>query len=269
MEQKIYKKEFSLGELILATWDNYKNNFKLIAALVFTVWLVQYSIQMLFLVLFSGWVEINLGFDREYFTSFLGAATGLADIVATMAIIYATKMKIDGGVEGFGQVLKKSVSRWPAGIWTGIVMFVLLLFLICLFIIPGLIFSVYWMFSNCAVILDGKSGMGALKNSKAAVQGRWFKAFGSYFLIFSFAACLALFILMPVSVAWQIMLKATSLQNDFLIFSGESAINLLAKFILAFGDVALAVFYINFKAVPRSAQKDTAAILPDPQSPGQ
>jgi hypothetical protein len=44
-----------------------------------------------------------------------------------------------------------------------------------LFIVPGIIFSVWYVFSTYAVILDNKKGGVALKFSKSLVIGRWWR----------------------------------------------------------------------------------------------
>ncbi|MEI7511064.1 MAG: hypothetical protein WCJ84_02820 [Candidatus Peregrinibacteria bacterium] len=79
------------------------------------------------------------------------------------------------------QVLEKSLSRIFPTLLTLIIGGILLFLLFCLFLIPGLIFSIFWAFMFPAVAIRGKSGMDALSYSKSLVSGRWWNTF-LYFL---------------------------------------------------------------------------------------
>lgn len=63
---------------------------------------------------------------------------------------------------------------WPA-IYTSLLAGIIIFGGTLLFIIPGIIFSVWYMFSTYAVILDGKKGREALRMSKSLVTGRWWR----------------------------------------------------------------------------------------------
>ena len=54
----------------------------------------------------------------------------------------------------------------------------LLLMGFILLIVPGIILSVFWVFTEAAVILRGKQYMRALDYSYALVQGRWWRVAG-------------------------------------------------------------------------------------------
>lgn len=45
------------------------------------------------------------------------------------------------------------------------------------FIIPGIIFSVWYLFGSIALVLENKRGMEALRMSKSLVKGRWWHVF--------------------------------------------------------------------------------------------
>jgi hypothetical protein len=63
-----------------------------------------------------------------------------------------------------------------------------------LFIIPGIIASIWYGFAQIAVVIDGKKGMGALRHSAALVQGRLWKVF-LYYLVAMIVVMIANFIL--------------------------------------------------------------------------
>ncbi len=64
-----------------------------------------------------------------------------------------------------------------------IVQLIFLLGLFLLLIIPGIIFFVYWIFSNYVLINEKTDIMQSLKRSKEIVKGRWWGVFGYFILI--------------------------------------------------------------------------------------
>jgi hypothetical protein len=67
-----------------------------------------------------------------------------------------------------------------------------------LLIIPGIIFSMYYVFSGYSVLFDGKRGLEALRFSKSMVKGRWWSVawrVGVTGLFFGILVSIAVFIL--------------------------------------------------------------------------
>ena len=126
----------------------------------------------------------------------------LIGIIASMAIAYVVKSKIDGKTVSVGEALKKSLSKWSAAIGANLLAYIFLLGLALLLIIPGIIYYVYWSFVVYVVILQDKSGKSALDYSKTIVKGRWWKVAG-YSLVFSLLSLIvgiitgALYLLLP------------------------------------------------------------------------
>jgi len=65
--------------------------------------------------------------------------------------------------------------------------------LFLLFMVPGIIFMVYWIFSFYILIIEKKGIRGSLRKSKAVVRGRWWRVFG-YGLLLSLIIGAASFI---------------------------------------------------------------------------
>jgi hypothetical protein len=59
----------------------------------------------------------------------------------------------------------------------GILVSIILLFGGMLFVIPGIIFFVWYYFSITSIIIDDKKGIESLKYSKSLVVGRWWEMF--------------------------------------------------------------------------------------------
>lgn len=58
-----------------------------------------------------------------------------------------------------------------------ILTFLLVFFGLIAFVIPGILFSIWFFFATYGVILDGKKGVQALKHSKSLVNNRWWDVF--------------------------------------------------------------------------------------------
>lgn len=71
-------------------------------------------------------------------------------------------------------LLQNSKYIWPV-IWSSFLMFFAVLGGLFLFIIPALIFSIWFTYSFYTVVFEDKSGVTALKSSKILVSGRWWK----------------------------------------------------------------------------------------------
>lgn len=94
-------------------------------------------------------------------------------IIATIAIAFVVQARINNEVITIGDAFKKAFSKWGIVIGASMLMGLYLMGLYILLIIPGFIFSIYWIFTIYAVILLNKSGKEAMDYSKELVTGRW------------------------------------------------------------------------------------------------
>lgn len=100
-----------------------------------------------------------------------------------------------------------------------------------LFIIPGIIFMVWFAFSTYAIILDKHGAMESLRMSKALVKGRWWEAFSRMAipaLVFIFAA-----IILQGIIAIPIGFLLTMIEEGTIAFTLVSS--LLTIIMLLFG----------------------------------
>lgn len=96
--------------------------------------------------------------------------------------------------------LKESVRKSKKHFWRflglGIVLTFALIILYALFIIPGIIFNVFWIFS-VYILVDKKAGVfDSIKQSYRMVKGRWWTLFGHSVLL----------IIIAMIVSWILML---------------------------------------------------------------
>jgi hypothetical protein len=157
-------------------------------------------------------------------------------LIADLALVYAVKELIEGRKTDYRNALRQSLKRWPAAVGTEMIMAVFLAGLFILFIIPGIIFAVYWSFALFAVMIRNKSGTFALYYSRSLVKGRWWKVLG-YSVSFGLLSFLPV---IPFLVLWFMMPKDPFTD---LLYSTVSNIS------MSFYTVAWTVYFLNLDTV--------------------
>ncbi|MFH1915953.1 MAG: hypothetical protein ABIJ21_01695 [Nanoarchaeota archaeon] len=85
--------------------------------------------------------------------------------------------------DGFGNVIKRGIHILPKAIGLSILTLIFIIPLFILFIIPGLIFSIYWSFNINALISENQSIWQSFKRSKDLVKNKWWTVFGYLLLV--------------------------------------------------------------------------------------
>ncbi|MCK5044726.1 hypothetical protein KAR26_03280 [Candidatus Parcubacteria bacterium] len=227
MEETIYKKEYSISEILSEAWKIFKENFKTILIVVLLVY-IPINIVLLFVP------EGEFLGSSENYARIVQILEGLIGIIAVMAIAYIVKSRTDGRQIDFQQALGKALSKWTTAIGTNIMMGIFLLGLTLLLIVPGIIYAVYWTFVLYAVVLCDKSGKKALDYSKSIVQGRWWTVLW-YCLALSLLSFLAG---MLVGFLYIFLLPEHWLSN--------MAVNTSIDIVAAYFVVVFTVFFLNF-----------------------
>ncbi len=245
MNQEIYKKEYSIGQILSESWKKFIQKFQLILLVTLAIYIPINII--LFFVPFDALLEQMGGIQGfRIYMKIIQILEGLIGIIATMAIAYIVKQKIDGKTINFKEALKKSLSRWPAAIGTNIILGIFLLGLTLLLIVPGVIYYVYWIFVIYVVILHDKSGKNALDYSKSIVRGRWWKVLG-YSLIFGILTLIA-----SLSIGFVEGIILGFLPENFVISIFEILLDSFTDFLLAYFTVVSVIFFINFDSTKKS-----------------
>lgn len=136
--------------------------------------------------------------DTFLLTGLYAIALLVATIVGlwiTIAFIRATATTILGKKPAEIKKEMQGVKHliWPT-IWVSFVVGLIILGGTVLFIIPGIIFSIWFSFVVYAIVLEEHTSTNAIKDSKAIVQGRWWAVFwrlvapGFFFTIIVFIA---------------------------------------------------------------------------------
>ena len=108
---------------------------------------------------------------------FVFALQAFITLIASMSIAIITEAVVENKPVLLIEVIKLSVSKWGRAFVAGLLAYVITYALSLLFIIPGIIYSVYYIFFLYTVTLRDKDGMEALNYSKTLVQGQWWRVF--------------------------------------------------------------------------------------------
>ncbi len=255
------KKIYSLDEIFSRAWNVFTKNFQLFLLISFLAYL-----PVVFIGLFnqnvlrlSGSFAVMMLFSMFLLMFFMS-------ILKAIAVIYITEKGFYNKSIDFRLLLKQSLSKWSSVFFVDLVTVVFVFGLTLLFIVPGIIYAIYWSFAVCATVLRDKTGTNALKYSKNLVKGRWWTVFG-YFLIITFVVGLVAFgfsfikmLLFKVffSVSFKTMVEAEK-NKEFVPFSMtlfRAIFDFLQYFIFSFAAVAETVFFINLDEFKRAENEE-------------
>lgn len=236
MKHEIYKKEFNVGEMLSEAWKQFTNNFSTITQITLLVYI---PINIVVNLLMQGIIGNSRMNGTLQSVQIVQVIEGFIGLIATIGIVFLIKQRIDGKKITLKEAFNKSIQKWTLLIATMIIMLICLLGLTLLLIIPGIIFSVFWIFTVYVVILEDKSFFQAMKYSKKIVEGRWWKTFG-IIILFGFMAVLVTLILTGILGIFYLITG----QGFVVAFIVNTAIDLLMTFFI----VLSTVFFINFNA---------------------
>ncbi len=182
--------KFDVGYLLEKSWSTMIRNFWVLAPLVFFFYFVPLSVRSVFFIYsplesFLGVNEVTGAIDWSGLIVF--GALFLFLYFAFVVISYFSTISIAYFVlkeESLdtGELLRKSSKYFFGVIGVVILVGLFLIPLYLLLIIPGVIFSVYWVFSYLFVIDSDDRGLSALRKSYRLVKGNWWAVLGRFFL---------------------------------------------------------------------------------------
>ncbi len=198
-------------------------------------WLTLGSIVLLTYVpmnIFMEWYQATHGInsieDLLPVYRFAGVYELLLGSFAYVLIVYLTIAAMKNEKAGFTDIWKKFTgTAYVRVIWTRIVGGVLTSLLFLLLIVPGIIFSIFWIFSDVIAVVEPLGGWAALKKSKEMVKGRWWKVLLTVFVGFVCTVVLSNILSLGLST-----------------FGSNWAIGLVSSFITDLG-AALFVVYLT------------------------
>ncbi len=226
-----YPREFSFEEIISIAWNIYKKNYNLIFSIVFAIQLPVNIITSSMLPLDGLTAESLMNMPASLMAILL--LISIFSLLEPIAIILLVKSITIREEVDFKILIKRALhSLLPVTI-TLIMMLVFLGILMMAFIIPGIIFAVYWIFTLQVVVVMGLIGIPALRRSFYIVRKRWLRVF-LYTLIFGISGLLVYFLGAGIQ----------TLFGDSKVFT--ILIYTLISVPMAYFTVAFAVMFINF-----------------------
>jgi hypothetical protein len=163
-------------------------------------------------------------------------------ILTIMALTMAAHKTSDGEAMGVWESYSSSFGLFWRYIWAGILYFLIVLGGFFLFIIPGIIWAVRYVFAPYAVIVEGVGGGAALSRSKAITKDRC----GSIFLLeLGFGFLFFLVIVIPMTLL--ILLVGLALGKPFVGFSTPSPE--WAQTIWFFGNIVSEGLFVIFNVL--------------------
>jgi len=236
----------NLTELLGKTYDMFKKNIQLMLkfGLITTVVMIFAE-----LALFFDYTRKGIDYMGEVINavdplkipnpSVLGSIAVLILAIIAGLITWTFMVKIYGIITKKKYSIEDSrnilFSRFWALVGTGIMTVIFLLGLYILLIIPGLIFSFYWIFSHLAVLFREKSGLEALKYSKELVMGNWWKTVGYLFVVGIITGVIV------GGVDW--ILNAALAPTQFAMYFAITAITTFVTYLASFFSMAFTINY--------------------------
>ncbi len=181
--------------------------------------------------------------------------TYLVFSVALLAVVKAAERAVTQRPFSTGEILAEAIRRWPRYLWTSFLAGFVILLLCFLFIVPGLIWSVYYLFVPYVVAVTSLSGGKALDYSKGLVKGAFWRTFGYFFVINFTAAIPALMLTLCLSTAENLAKGGLSaIPAVWLAF--RAILNAIPLLVIPFQLSLGTVFFLNAAYLRRQAAGD-------------
>jgi len=167
------------SEIIKKSWETYSKNWKVFLPYMislFTTSLTLGLVGILGLTIEKFLHRGSLVFINNLFIATLTVALLLLTLWLTIALTKALKSFVEKkDIETLKENLHQTGKYlWPV-IWTSFLMFLAIIGGFVLFIIPAIIFAIWFSFYFYIVLFEDKTGVAALKNSRDLVVGRWWR----------------------------------------------------------------------------------------------
>ncbi len=266
----------SLGEILTDSWKIFTEHFRAILIIILivqvplqvAVWGVNrapiLSSQQDFLTQQENLISNNKSdqVDRAGFAQAVAELSGvslavhffgsLMSTLSVMAIVLVAKAASEGGRIDYREALRPALARWPAAILTLLMIQVLLSVLFVFFVVPMIVFYIYWTFAIQAVLLYGKSGWGAARYSMDVVKNRWWKVLG-FSLVFGIMAQIV-----------ATLINAINVERG--AFPADIAFAVATSIVMGYFVVVYALFFFDLDASRQPAA--ATGVLPAGAQPG-
>jgi uncharacterized membrane protein len=177
MLTKIKTQSFGLIDILAEGWNLYTTQFVKILIIVVCVYT---PVNILLELIPADGLVNTFGQDMavQVYQNIAQVLELFIGGIATLAVAWMIEGLLHGEELTWTQALRHGLSRWASMVGTGLLAGVILFFLFLALIIPGIIWSAYYVFWLFVVALRNVGGKDALDYSKSLVKGQWWRVFG-------------------------------------------------------------------------------------------
>jgi uncharacterized membrane protein len=257
LRDRLASEQLGLGSLFTVGWRIYLANLKTILLCGAVV----YIPTNLLLAALPGVQNKDYVTQLTYYARVANLINMLVGVVAVMAVMSVVKQHLEGQRIDFGQAMLMSVRRWGHAIGTNIMAGLWLLLMFLCLVVPGIIYSIYYIFVVPAVILGNLSGMRALSYSKSLVVERWWPTLGFALVI----AMTYMGLLTTLGVVPGVLVGLTGQEHPLL----DAAVNALGDTLGTYFTVMEAVWFLNRHRMLQIEEQILASTLEGPGLPAE
>ncbi len=236
--------KITLGELFRKSWSIFNEN-------LFAIIMVNLIVALPVNIVNYGLSIIRRTSSVKFVFDILSTLVSLVAGIAALATVYIVVNTLNGKAP---MPLKESISlaykRFGTYVGTGILQDIITFALILLFIIPGVIWLVYYAFMSQVIALTDYKWKGALNYSKSVVKGNWWKVFGNLVAL----SLVPLVIYFCMSFPYRYLIKSKPELDALIIL-----INVISNVLSSFVSVGATILYINLVSVKDASDKKTTA----------
>lgn len=162
-------------ELLKQSLNIYKQNLKVFSIIIFVLTFIGFFAKNL-----SAFYLIKNKLNISIFlTLLIGIGILLVIFIFSILTFYALLYLIKNGSEkiGFIEAYYQSFKILVPGLWLYFLLSLIILGALALFLIPGIIFGIWFMFLPYILVNENLKGMDALLKSREYVRGYWWRVF--------------------------------------------------------------------------------------------
>lgn len=177
-----------IGDLLSRSWQIYKARIGVFIGIMILPALLLLLFSILPLI-----PSLRLNFPALiFFIPLILLIFIIVQIWASIALLYAIKEREEK--IGIREAFAKGWHRIISYFWISLLVGIITLVGFLLFIIPGIIFAIWFGLAAYVLVAEGLTGMKALSRSKQLVSGYWWPVFGRILVVFLIVIVLNLII---------------------------------------------------------------------------
>ena len=195
------------GDLFSDAMSTYKEHQRMFFRLGFLFYLLPLSLLEIAAAIALGFIPSSLGAGGLILSNLLipllvgigkSAVSAVFTIFFTIAVIKVLTLRRARGAASVHEAVHNSSSYLGKAVLLSVILGLALIALFFLFIIPAIIFGVFWAFALYALVVDNTGVAQAMRQSRKIVSGRWWTVFIYLLLLALIISAVELMVILPV-----------------------------------------------------------------------